>query len=228
MTLHLEGPAGEPLLLAGLTGGIATGKSTVSGMFRELGAAVVDADAIVHELLGAGGLAVAPVLALFGDGVRGADGGVDRARLAELVFRDELSRRRLEMIVHPLVVEESNSRLAQVADAGRDALVMYDAALLIETGRFRDFHRLVVVATTPEVQLRRLMARGGVTADEAGSRMRSQLPIDRKVALADYVIDNSSHWGDTRRQVADVWRLLQEDARLLRAGRPLPSRRPAP
>jgi dephospho-CoA kinase len=219
-------PDGSPLLLVGLTGGIATGKSTVSGMFRELDAAIVDADAIVHELLGAGGLAVGPVLALFGDGVRDAAGGVDRARLAEFVFRDEESRKKLESVVHPLVVATSEVRMTEAG--GRAELVVYDAALLVETGRFAEFDRLVVVVTSTDVQLRRLMDRDGLTAQEAGARVRSQAPLSRKAELADYVIDNSGHWGETRRQVAEVWRQLQDDARLLRAGRPLPRRRAVP
>lgn len=84
------------------------------------------------------------------------------------------------------------------------------------------------MTTRPEVQIERLMARGQLTADEAGTRIRAQLPIERKAALADYVIDNSNHWGETRRQVADVWRLLRDDARRLREGRPLPGRRSPP
>lgn len=139
MTLDFQRPGGEPLLLAGLTGGIGGGKSTVAGMFRELGATVLDADAIVHELLEAGGLAVGPVLALFGDGVRAMEGGVDRVRLAEIVFGDEVARRRLESIVHPLVVSESNVRLADIARAGGDELALYDAALWSKRAVTRTF-----------------------------------------------------------------------------------------
>ncbi len=229
MSLGLGGdPIDEgagPVLLVGLTGGIATGKSTVSGMFRELGVPVVDADAIVHELLDAGGPAVEPVVAAFGEGVRAADRGIDRAKLAESIFRDEPARRQLEQIVHPMVVTQSRGALAAaVRETGAD-LVIYDAALLVETGRHREFHRVVVVVTSAEIQLARLAARDSLDVERAGARIRSQLPMAQKAAVADYLVDNSGHWIDTRRQVGEVLRQLHEDARLLRAGQALPRRR---
>lgn len=219
--------AAGPVLLVGLTGGIATGKSTVAGMFREFGLPVVDADAIVHELLDEGGAAVRPVLEAFGRGVAAADGGIDRARLADTVFRDEPARRKLESIVHPLVVAESRTRLGAAARGAGTTVVIYDAALLVETGRHSEFHRVVVVVTTAEVQLARLAARDHLDPDGAGARVRSQLPMAQKAAVADYLVDNSGHWNDTRRQVAEVARRLQEDALLLREGKPLPPRRAA-
>ncbi len=214
----------RPVLVAGLTGGIATGKSTVAGMFRELGAAVVDADAIVHELLGPGGKAVPAIVDTWGGGVLAPDGGVDRARLAEIVFGEERERRRLEAIVHPLVIAESRQRIAALAAREGTDVVLYDAALLVETGRHDQFDRLVVVVADPAVQLRRLVERDGIDVDAAGARIRAQLPQSEKAALADYVIDNSGPWHETRRRVAEVHRLLLEDARLLREGLPLPAR----
>ncbi len=197
-------------------------------MIRELGIPVVDADAIVHDLMAQGGSAVPSVAEAFGPSVLTAAGDVDRERLAELVFADRTQRERLERIVHPLVVEESRSRIDAVA-ASRDArLVVYDAALLVETGRHEEFDRLVVVSTSPDLQLRRLVERDGVTADQAGARIRAQMPLARKVAVADYVIDNSGHWQDTREQVTSVIACLEEDAELLRSGRPLPTRRVVP
>ncbi len=214
----------RPVLVAGLTGGIATGKSTVAGMFRELGAAVVDADGIVHDLLGPGGAAVPPIVATWGRGVLLPEGGIDRARLAEIVFGDDGERRRLEEIVHPMVVEESRRRITGLAMTGGVDVILYDAALLVETGRHDQFDRLVVVVADPEVQLRRLMDRDRIDADAAGARIRAQLPQDRKAAVADYVIDNSGPWHETRKRVAEVYRDLREDARLLREGKPLPLR----
>ncbi len=214
----------RPVLVAGLTGGIATGKSTVAGMFRELGAAVVDADGIVHDLLGPGGAAVPAIVSTWGRGVLLPGGGVDRGRLADIVFRDDAERRRLEEIVHPMVVAESRRRIADLSAGGGTDVILYDAALLVETGRHAQFDRLVVVVADPEVQLRRLMERDGIDADTAGARIRAQLPQDSKAAVADYVIDNSGPWHETRRRVAEVFRDLREDARLLREGRPLPLR----
>ncbi len=224
MSLRFQDPAGRPVLLVGLTGGIATGKSTVSGMLREMGAPVVDADAIVHELMEPGGAAVEPVVAAFGEAVRGPAGGIDRAALAQTIFRDEPARKQLESIVHPMVLTVSRLRLRAATEGGSE-LVVYDAALLVETNRHPEFHRLVVVVTTPEEQLERLMRRDRLDIDQAGARIRSQLPLPQKVALADYVVDNSGHWTETRRQVAEALRLLREDALLLRQGDALPDRR---
>jgi dephospho-CoA kinase len=204
------------VLLVGLTGGVCTGKSTVDGMLRELEIPVLDADAVVHELLAPGGAAVAPVLARFGPDVATEDGGVDRKALGKLVFSDDEARGRLETIVHPLVLAESERRLERMAGAAGVELVVYDAALLVETGRNRRFDRLVVVTCTQEQQLERLMHRDGLSADDAGARIRSQLPIEKKAKLADYVIDNSGPWHETRRKVESVVRSLRRDAAALR------------
>ncbi|MFN7965804.1 MAG: dephospho-CoA kinase [Acidobacteriota bacterium] len=211
----------------GLTGGIATGKSTVSGMLREAGLPIVDADTLVHALLEPGGLAVEPILGEFGREVQRPDGGIDRQALGTRVFADDAQRKNLEAIVHPLVVSESQRRLHELAESGAHDVVVYDAALLIETGRHRDFDRLVVVACSPELQLERLIKRDGLSVDQAGARVRAQMPLSRKLALADYVIDNSGHWQETRRLVSDLIESLQDDVQMLRAGRPLLRRRGA-
>jgi dephospho-CoA kinase len=212
-------------LLAGLTGGIASGKSTVAGMFRELGVPVVDADAIVHELLGPGGRAVEPVVELFGERVLGPDGGIDRSKLAEIVFHDASERGRLEAAVHPLVFDESLRRLERVANETRAEIVLYDAALLVETGRHEAFQRVVVVTAPEEVQVERVMARDGIGEDQARRRLQAQMALTEKAAVADYLIDNGGSWTDTRREVRRVLTLLEEDAAYLREGCPLPPRR---
>jgi dephospho-CoA kinase len=206
----------HPVLMVGLTGGIGTGKSTVDGMLREMGAPVLDADGLVREMLGPGGAAVSPVLAHFGPEVADDAGGIDRQTLGRLVFHDEPARRQLESIVHPLVLGESEQRLTEMAGGRGVELVVYDAALLVETGRYRRFDRLVVVTCHLEVRLQRLMDRDNLTADEAGIRLRTQIPIEKKVALADYVIDNSGLWHETRKQVEQVYRALRQDALTLR------------
>jgi dephospho-CoA kinase len=201
------------VLLVGLTGGIASGKSTVAGMFRELGAQVVDADALVHELMEPEGEATPKIREAFGPGVIGPDGGVDRDALAKLVFEDEALRRELEAIVHPLVVETSQRRLSEAASLEGVELVIYDAALLFETGRHRDFERIIVVTLEPELQLARLMERDALDSASAGARIRSQLPLREKVEGAHHVIDNSGPWTETRRQVREVYETLIELAR---------------
>ncbi len=215
----------RPVLLVGLTGGIATGKSTVCGMFRELGIPVVDADAIVHELLASGGDGVRPVIQCFGEAVVAWDGGIDREKLAKRVFSDDAARRQLEALIHPMVIERSQARIHAVADSEDADIVIYDAALLIETGRHESFHRLVVVTAAAETQLLRLVTRNSLSVDDAGARIRSQMPVVSKAALADYVIDNSEHWRETRKRVIEVHRMLQDDAALLICGELLPPRR---
>jgi dephospho-CoA kinase len=215
-----------PGLLAGLTGGIASGKSTVAGMFRELGVPVVDADAIVHELLGAGGRAVEAVTRLFGSEVLAPDGGIDRTRLAGIVFEDPAARARLESAVHPLVFEESLLRLEQVANETGAEIVLYDAALLVETGRHESFQRVVVVTVPENVQVSRLMERDGLDEEQARRRLRAQMALDEKAAVADYVIDNGGSWSETRQEVRRVLDSLREDVQALERGRPLPPRRP--
>ncbi len=222
--LELADPQGERVLAVGLTGGIATGKSSVAGMLREARVPVVDADQIVHDLLAPGGAAVEPVAERFGQAVLADDGSIDRAALGERVFGDPRERRDLERIVHPLVHDASRAALARLAARPGARIVVYDAALLVETGRHEEFDRLVVVAAGPDVQLARLIKRDGLTADAAGARIRSQHPLAAKVAHADYVIDNSGRWDETRRQVSRLVASLEEDADALRAGRPLPQR----
>lgn len=212
-----------PGLIAGLTGGIASGKSTVAGMFREAGVPVVDADAIVHDLLAPGGGAVAVVSGLFGPEVLDESGGVDRARLARLVFGDADLRQRLENAIHPLVFDESLQRLEQVANETGADIVLYDAALLVETGRHRSFQRVVVVSVPGDVQLERLMQRDDLDEDQARARLRAQMALEEKAAVADYVIDNGGSWAHTRQEVARVHERLREDVQCLREGRPLPT-----
>ncbi|MDQ7006463.1 MAG: dephospho-CoA kinase [Acidobacteriota bacterium] len=196
-------------LLAGLTGGIATGKTTVAGIFADLGAAVIDADPIVHQLLAPGGAGVAPVREHFGEEVLDPRGGVDRSRLGRRVFSDPAARRRLEALLHPLVIEVSEARIARILE--RDpppGVLIYEAALLVETGRHTRFDRLVVVTAPLEVRVRRLVERRGLSVEEARRRIGAQMPEEEKIALADHVIDNGHAVEQTRRQVERVYRLL--------------------
>lgn len=213
------------VLFVGLTGGIATGKSTVAGMLREQGVPVVDADALVHEMLAPGGIAVEAVARRFGADVRAKDGGIDRAALAAIFFADEAARHDLERIVHPLVHDDSERRLLDAAKDPAVDIVVYDAALLVESGRHDGFPRLIVVFADPMTQIERLMRRDGLDVDAAGARIRAQMPLAEKVAVADYVIDNSGAWHETRRQVTELYAMLREDAAAWRADANLPVRR---
>lgn len=199
-------------MVIGLTGGIACGKSTVSELLRARGARVVDADQVARDVVAPGSPGLQRVVEAFGEGVLAPDGSLDRARLGAAVFGDTDSssgnaRKRLEGILHPLIAEESMRQLA-AAMAEKPPLVVYDAALLIEAGRAEMFRPLVVVTAPREVQVQRVMARDGLDAEAALARLRAQMPVEEKAALADHVIDNGGTLAETEAQVDDLWRLL--------------------
>jgi dephospho-CoA kinase len=191
------------LKLIGLTGGAGSGKSTVAGMFRDLGAHIVDADEASHAVYAPGTGGFDAVVATFGDGyVRG--GEIDRQKLGELIFHDEDARQRLNAIVHPLVREWMGARTAEAAEAGAD-VVIHDVPLLFESG-LQDMYEDTVLAYVPErLQVRRLVDGRGMAEERASAIVTSQMPIDRKRDLAQHVIDNSGTLEQTRAQVNEVW-----------------------
>ncbi len=188
------------MLRLGLTGGIASGKSAVAAMLREMGFAVLDADSLAHKLIEPGQPAFAEVLQEFGQPVLSADGRVDRSKLATIVFNDRARLDRLNAIVHPRVAEVILSqfeiwRRSSVRDA-----VFVEAALLIESGIHKNLDGLVVAWCTPEQQLDRLVTRG-LSESEARRRIAAQLPVEEKLLLATEKIDCSGSLEETRRQV---------------------------
>ena len=188
--------------LIGLTGGIGSGKSTVSAFLRELGAEVIDADEGARAVLEPGTPGFQAVVDAFGpELVR--EGRLDRARLAELVFNDRQALERLNAITHPLVREWSAARLAEAAEKGV-GVVVQDIPLLFENNLDGLFKATILVYVPPELQLRRLVARGMPEAD-ARARIASQLPIDAKRERATYVVDNSGPREETRAQTETVW-----------------------
>jgi len=202
------------MLRVGLTGGLASGKSTVAGYFRELGAFHIDADLIAHELLAPGGAAADQVVARFGRGIVGTGEAIDRKALASIVFADPKALADLNAIVHPEVRAEIARRIAgQTASAHPTPVALIDAALLVETGMHGDLDALIVVSCGDATQLARALARGGLTEDEARSRIAAQAPLAAKRAAADFVIENDGALDETKRQVAEVWgALLKRDA----------------
>lgn len=201
----------RPFLLVGLTGGIATGKSTVAAMFRALGCLVVDADRLARDVVEPGEPALGQIVAEFGPDVVGSDGRLDRARLGGIVFADPARRRRLEAITHPAIRARLAARLAALAAEGFRGLVLFDAPVIVESGGHRAMDRLVVVVTDEATQLARLVARDGIGREEALRRIGAQMPIAEKAKLADYVIDNSGDRAATEAQVHAVHRALLED-----------------
>ena len=194
----------------GLSGGIGTGKSSVARMFAAQGAVVIDADAIVHELQARGTPMVAELAEAFGPGVLDAQGGLDRAALGAIVFRDPDARARLNAIVHPKVGAEFARRIAEARASGARVLVL-DIPLLFEGRRSgtgsaakMQFDATVLVYAPEALQIERQVSRDACSRDEAIRRVRAQMPIEEKKALADYVIDNGGSLAETERQVREV------------------------
>lgn len=195
--------------VVGLTGGIGSGKSTVARLLAELGATVIDADAIVHELQAPGTPLLDEIARTFGPEVIDASGGLDREALAAVVFRDPEARVRLQRLVHPRVGAEIARRLAEARDAGVE-LVVLDIPLLFEapeagTAARRHYDASVVVWVPEEIQVARAVARDGSDPDEVRRRIRAQLPLDAKRELADHVIDNSGTPEETAEQVRRLY-----------------------
>jgi dephospho-CoA kinase len=202
----------------GLTGGIGTGKSSVAAMFAELGARVIDSDAIVHQLQAPGMPLLAEIAAEFGAELIRPDGSLDRAALGARIFSDETARKRLNAIVHPAVGRESARQLAEAFASGVP-LVVLDIPLLFETRLHGTatkanlgLETIVVVYAPRELQVTRQVARNGYGRDEAERRVDSQIPIVEKRAQAHHVIDNSGSLEDTRRQVDDLYARLAAGA----------------
>lgn len=186
----------------GLTGGIASGKSTVSSILRELGAVVIDADLLAREVVARGTPGLAAVVEAFGPEILTPDGELDRPKMGALVFGDEAQRRRLEAIVHPLVFE----RYAELeAAAPADGIVVHDIPLLVESGRAAEFDVVIVVDAPAELQVERMVRDRGWTEEEARSRIAAQATRDERRAVATYVIDNTGTHEDLRAQVTEVF-----------------------
>jgi dephospho-CoA kinase len=197
-----------PILKVGLTGGIAAGKSTVAAIFRALGAFVVDADDIARRLMAPGESIHREVVERFGDAILDDDGAIERKKLADMVFHDPRARSHLNAIVHPAVRGEADRLMDRCARSGRSKVAIYDAALLVETGAYRDLDRLIVVRCSPETQLRRLELRDGIDSDDATARLASQASLEDKIAAADYVIDTDGSLEETRSQTVRVYEEL--------------------
>ena len=188
----------------GLTGGVASGKSTVAAMLVDLGAVLIDADAIAREVVARGTPGLTAVVEQFGEELLGPDGELDRPAMGRLVFGDEKARKRLEKIVHPLVFERI-VELEEQAGADDDAVVVHDIPLLAESGRADTFDAVVVIDAPPDVQVERMTADRGWTREDAESRIRAQATREDRLAIATHVIENTGTREDLRRRVAEVY-----------------------
>lgn len=207
------------MLKVGLTGGIAAGKSVVGKMFADLGAHVIQADEISHQLMQPGEPVYQEVVDRFGSGILNPDGSVNRSRLAELAFGgpDKPPRvQELNKIVHPAVIRRQEEWLAEVGRRQGHAIAMVEAALILEAGMAKGFDRLVIVTCRPEQRIERWAQRLKVDTEtarrEITRRMAAQLPDEEKIKAADYVLDNSGSLDETARQVKGIYAKLRQEA----------------
>jgi len=197
------------MLRIGLTGSIGVGKSFVASVFIELGCRLLDADETAREVVQPGTEGLNAIVARFGSEVLNTDGTLDRKRVGELVFGNELLRTELNAILHPKIIERQDEILKSWEQIDPNGIGIVDAALMIESGGYKRFDKLIVVHCRPEVQLERLMLRNGLTEAEARRRIDSQMPQEEKQRYADYLIDTSDGFDPTRLRTIEVYTQLK-------------------
>jgi dephospho-CoA kinase len=197
------------MLKVGLTGSIAVGKTFVCEVLAELGAFVLDADLTAREVVQPNTKGLKAIVENFGAEVLQPDGTLDRVKLGAMVFDDEERRQLLNSIVHPLVIEKQNDWLLQKELEKPDAIAVIDAALMIESGSYKRFDRLIVVWCDSDIQLQRLILRNNLSQEEALSRINSQMPQEEKKRYADFLIDTSEGFENTRSQTIEIFEQLK-------------------
>jgi dephospho-CoA kinase len=196
------------MLRVGLTGSIGVGKSFVASIFIELGCHVLDADQTAREVVMPGTPGLKALAEAFGEEFLNADGTLDRKRLGAMIFADQSQRERLNHILHPFIIARQDEILNAWEAEDPDGIGIVDAALMIESGGYKRFDKLIVVHCRPEVQLERLMLRDKLSRDEALRRISSQMPQDEKQKYADYLIDTSDGYESTRTRSVEIYHQL--------------------
>lgn len=197
-------------LIVGVTGGIASGKSTVSRMLEETGAPAVDFDVLARQVVEPGKPAFKEIIAFFGERVLQSDGRLDRKKLGGIVFADEDKRKALENMTHPRIVEAFLDQVAEIARRDPHAIIQAVVPLLFEVNLQHLVHKVLLVYIPREMQIERLMKRDGISREAAQNILKAQLPIEEKPAHADFVIHNEGTLEETRRQVEQVWEALKK------------------
>jgi dephospho-CoA kinase len=205
------------MLKVGLTGSIAVGKSFVLGVLKELGCHVIDADEIAREVVKPGTPGLKSLVETFGPQIL-QDDTLDRSKLGVIVFADADKRQQLNSILHPLIIAAQDNELQRIAQKDPDGVAVVDAALMIESGGYQRFDKLIVVYCEPEIQLKRLMKRDGLSRADAERRINSQMPQEEKKRYADFLIDTSGPFEATRHQVEIMVRKLKTLASAAEAG----------
>ena len=197
------------MLRVGLTGSIATGKTFVAGALAEFGCHVMDADLLARKVVEPGAPGLRAMVAEFGPWILREDGTLDRSKVGEAIFRDEEQRRILNALLHPLILAEQDAWLRSVEGEDPRGVAVVEAALMIESGGYRRFDKLIVVHCRPELQLERLMSRNRFSLEEAQSRIAAQMPQEEKLRYADYSIDTSTGFADTRAKTRTIYEELK-------------------
>ena len=197
-------------LVVGLTGGIASGKSTVSDMLEELGAPLIDFDLIARQVVEPGTRGLEAIVNYFGKHILAENGTLDRKKLSKIVFQDFAKRKKLESFTHPPIYEEFFKQIDAIAKKDPDAVIQVSIPLLIELNMQYAFDNLIIVYVSQKTQVERLAQRDGISIKEAANILKSQLPIDEKVGFANFIINNENTVEETRKQVNKVWRELKK------------------
>ena len=198
------------MLIVGLTGGIATGKSTVVAMFEKRGARILDFDVMARVVVEPGMPALQDIVAYFGQSVLKDDGPLDRTKVGEIVFGDAEKRKTLEGFIYPRLFEEYARRVKEVEEKHPDALVLVDTPLLFEANLEHMFEKIIVVHSTREEQIERMVERDGLDREDAIMRLEAQMPTEEKLKRADYVIHNSGSLEEVESEVDEIWETLQD------------------
>jgi dephospho-CoA kinase len=197
-------------LVVGLTGGIASGKSTVSDMLEELGASLIDFDLIARQVVEPGTHGFESIVNYFGKQILTENGTLDRKKLSKIVFQDFEKRKKLESFIHPPIYEEFFKQIDAIAKKDPDAVIQVSIPLLIELNMQYAFDNLIIVYVSQKIQVERLAQRDGISKKEAANLLKSQLPIDEKVSFANFIINNESTVEETKKQVTKVWQELKK------------------
>ncbi len=209
--ISVMGNKRKDTVIIGVTGGFGTGKTTVSRLFRKLGAALIDADEIGHLILKKGTPVYKRVIETFGPLIIAKSGEIDRTELGKKVFSDKRALKKLGCITHPTIIREINLSVRSLIKSGKAPVIVIDAPLLIESGLHKIVDYVVVVTTSNQTQLKRIRQKTGLGKREAAKRIRCQIPLRRKAAMADFIIDNEASKRRLKETVKKIWREIKSD-----------------
>ncbi len=197
-------------LLVGLTGGIGSGKSLAAKFFEELGTHIIDADRLCRDLVRLGQPALNEITSFFGELILDSTGNLDREKLAEIIFQDLEKKSTLEAILHPKVIEKEQERYLNIRTVDPAAIVIIDAALLIESENHKNIDKVIVIRSSEEHQVQRILSRGSLSYDQAVARIKNQMSLEEKIKYADFILDNESQPEDLRKGVQKIYAKLLE------------------